>query len=193
MQNSVFFRGKLRRGETIASYVDQWPKDSLIKDKFSLVLLKKQSFLGPTYYLEYRKKDPVYGNHFGLFGGTRIKDEMPRATAVREVFEETGLVISETKLRKLALIEGESNVLKEAEGFVYVYEFAGNFKTLSKKRIQDHQETYKRSGAATAEDVGPPILVWRIFGHWFGLINWSKLSPQAAFALIADRDADRKV
>lgn len=77
------------------------------------VLLIKQ---GNTYLLQHRTGDPKIGaaGTFGCFGGKINQGEKPKAAAIREVSEETNLIISHIRVKELGKVKVDSDHQNEA-------------------------------------------------------------------------------
>ncbi|MEQ1931813.1 MAG: NUDIX domain-containing protein [Parvularculaceae bacterium] len=90
-------------------------------EHYSVVLLKEA---GGAFLLQRRAsgKGLLYAGRIGLFGGRREGDEMPEATAVREIAEECGVALKPAKLTLLArlLAQDERGVL--SLGHIYFSE-----------------------------------------------------------------------
>lgn len=117
------------------------------------------------YYLQRRtnKEKPYYGK-IGLFGGRREPtDASPKACALREISEETGLVFREPSLIELGVIRSFNSYGMNSTGHIYAID-----------RI-----TGERIRSINPNDEGELIAV---NAGWIRN-NWGNLTPIAAFAL----------
>lgn len=163
------------------------------RDRFSLVLLKKASWLGPQYIMERREwNDPVYAGRFALFGGTRKEDETWEAVAVREVAEETGKEIAQADLVMLFHFDGENDIGHKIEGAVFVYTFPLWARGITTRDIRRFQKGTAEKLKETDDHIGEPVIVRRLLWNWFPLLDWTHLTPQAVHALVADFDRDKR-
>lgn len=163
------------------------------KDRFALVLLKQDTVVGPEYWLELReRRDTVYPGRLALFGGMRKEGETSEACAVREIKEETGHDIGEADLIHLFQISSQNDFGQVTEGDVYLYKFEWRpfRKKLSKSRFRSARE--KNMKEEPEDIIGQPFVIQRHFFSWFSYLNWTRFTPEAAYALIVDLDRDRR-
>lgn len=164
------------------------------KDRFALVLLKNEGMLfGDTYFLERRHdNDDVYPGRFGLYGGMIESDETALECAVRELREETGIRVGQNDLVKLFDFRGENDTGAANEGEVFVYVFRGRHRT-SASKIRNHQTRNAEEIKKTDDEPGIPVAIrpwlWKL-RFWR---EWPELTPQAAYALLADIDREHRV
>jgi 8-oxo-dGTP pyrophosphatase MutT (NUDIX family) len=156
------------------------------KDRFTLVLLKNEGLIWPTYFMERRRSnDSVYPGRIGLFGGKIEAGETFRECAVREIYEETGIRIAQSDLVLLLDFKGENDRGDVNEGEIFIYTFKGKHST-SVEKIKKAQKILLGSLKDPDDAPGQPISitywqypVWKL---------WFKMTPQAAYALLADHD-----
>lgn len=167
--------------------------DPAPENQFCLVLIRQDSLLGPLYFLERRTTDdPEYRNRIGLYGGKRDKDESRQKAAVREIEEETGLKIAAGDLSSMFYFLGENDARAMAEGEVFRYRFTWSQRGRpTKGKIRAYQKAHAADYKSRGEKLGPPIVIRRWFGKWFPFLDWRRLTPQVAYALITDLDRDR--
>lgn len=163
------------------------------KDRFALVLMKNERrFLGSTYFLELRRSnDSVYPGRYGLFGGRIEAGETPRECAVREVFEETGVRIAQSDLIGLLNFSGENDKGDVNEGEIFLHNFLpGNGITIA--QIRKAQKILIGRIKDPDDLPGEPVEIssWR-WPRWKKQ-DWLRLTPQAAYALLADLDREER-
>lgn len=179
----------------VSSYSETVTKNPAAGNQFCLVLIKRRSWLGPVYFLERRSKnDPTFPRRLGIYGGKRETGENRRDAAARELLEETGLKFGAAKLQSLLYFLGDNDSAIPSEGEIFVADWPTFGKGCPTSRSISR---YQRSDAAKAifarnkETVGPPKKVRRWFNRYFWFFDWQKLTPQAAYCLLADWDRDR--
>lgn len=156
------------------------------KDRFTLVLLKNEGWLWPTYFMERRRSnDSVYPGRIGLFGGKIEAGETSRECAVREIYEETGIRIAQSDLVLLLDFKGENDRGDVNEGEIFIYTFKGKHST-SVEKIKKAQKILLGSLKDPDDAPGEPISIT----YWQSPVwkLWYKMTPQAAYALLADHD-----
>ncbi|MFZ1990734.1 MAG: NUDIX domain-containing protein [Alphaproteobacteria bacterium] len=167
-------------------------EEARTKDRFALVLLKNEGVFTPTYFMERRlSDDPVYPGRLGLYGGLIEPDETAVECAVREIKEETGLEVAQRDLVKLFEFTGENDKGVANEGEVFVYTFR-RFKGTSASKIEKHQKVNRAKIIESGDFPGTPVTIRPRFGTLSNWLDWKKLTPQAAFALLADLDREKR-
>ncbi|MBP6011066.1 MAG: NUDIX domain-containing protein [Alphaproteobacteria bacterium] len=168
-------------------------EEARTKDRFALVLMKNERrFFASTYFLELRRaNDSVYPNRYGLFGGRIEEGETARECAVREVFEETGVRIAQSDLVELLSFNGENDNGDVNEGGIFLHSFLpGNGITLA--QIRKAQRILIGRLKDPDDLPGEPVEIasWR-WPRW-KKNDWLRLTPQAAYALLADLDREKR-
>ena len=138
-----------------------------------------------------RSNDTVYPDRYGLFGGRIEDDETPRECAVREVYEETGVKIAQSDLVALLSFSGENDKGDVNEGEIFLHTFLpGHGITLDqiRKAQQKLAEKSKDPDDLPGEAVAVSSWRWRLWSHR----DWLRLTPQAAYALLADLDREKR-
>lgn len=176
--------------ETSADLVVETEPAPITSDQFSAVLIRKNGLLGAIYFLNYRpRKEPdgVYANRIALFAGKRKLEihEDYEACAVREVFEETGLEITERNLVPLLRLEGWNSAGKKNVGRIYLLTYSLFDRGPSARKIREHIKN-----RASEENIGQLKIIRRYFWSWFWFLNWARFTPELIYALVADFDID---
>ena len=167
-----------------------------LKHQYSGILIKKNGFLGPTYYLNLRpgnEKDRVYQNRVGLFAGKRKVEEQEEweTAAVRELNQETGLIIGERELDPIMVVQSFDNANNTNSGQIFLKTFGFWERAPDRKKIKRYIAAERRKG----NDIGKLRVVKRWFWtfytwNFFLPLNWARFTPEAIYALISDYDLD---
>ncbi len=168
-------------------------EEARTKDRFALVLMKNERrFFASTYFLELRRSnDSVYPNRYGLFGGRIEAGETARECAVREVFEETGVRIAQSDLVELLSFNGENDKGDVNEGGIFLHSFLpGNGITLA--QIRKAQKILIGRLKDPDDLPGEPVEVYSWRWPSWKKHDWLRLTPQAAYALLADLDREKR-
>ena len=162
--------------------------------QYAGVLIKKDGFLGPTYYLNKRpskETDKVYENRVGLFAGKRDieKEETYKACAKREIWEEMRLDINEKELDDIMVLQSWDSAGNTNVGHIFIKRFGFFDREPNRSRIRKHMQSENRKG----ENVGDLRVVKRWFWRFFSWkiflpLDWSRYTPEAIYALIHDFD-----
>lgn len=166
--------------------------------QFSLVLLKREGWFGTAYFLERRenrktkgRKDYAYPGRIGLYGGHVDPGETRRRAATREIGEEMKLDVGETTLVSLLTLHGDTDLQAQTEGEVFVQAWESKWGSPSVGRIIRNLLDHRKSLNGNPEKrPGRPFVLRRWFNLFFLPFGWTRLTPQAAYAIIADLDRD---
>ena len=166
-------------------------------NQFSLVLLKREGWFGTAYYLERREnKFPgyPYPGRIGLYGGGCKPNETRAQAAVREILEETKRNVGAASLASLLKFKGDNDNLTESEGEVFVHTWSSTWGSPSvgaiKTAIRNHRK--QNFDKDDPRRPGRPVVLRHWFGLFFVFFGWKRLTPQAAYAVLADLDREAK-
>lgn len=143
-------------------------------------VLKKRELGSIVYFLERRRDDDSFASRLALYGGKRKTGDLSyEAIIARELREELKLPVRDNDFKDLSfhVASRQNGKLMAAEVFVLdIHELTHSMKT----------SAFLRHIRALKDDkVGEPVKVRRVGTRW-ALVDWSKLTPIAAFALLQD-------
>jgi 8-oxo-dGTP pyrophosphatase MutT (NUDIX family) len=161
-------------------------------DQFSLVLLKREGWFGTAYFLERREKREgyAYAGRIGLYGGHCNPDETRRDAAIREIREEMGLQSGATTIVSLLRMNGDNDHQAATEGEIFTHAWESKWGSPSVSALKRGLLVHRNSLNGHPHQPGRPVVLRRWFNLFFLPFGWTKLTPQAAYAIIADIDRE---
>jgi hypothetical protein len=167
------------------------------------VLIKKEAFLGPVYFLDIRSKaDPYMAGKVNFFSGRHdIKEHNTAQTAARQKLGKyLGIEVSDDDLKERFEFSGVDTSGNKTTGTVFIVKYRMLDNAMTTKNIKRHLGREKTSIEFMKDDRSPIVkivkikrLFWNFYvRYWCLPINWTGYTAAAIHALIDDYESDRR-